>query len=146
MKARKVIANLSAVYEAIRLAALYLIVFTIFPGEFRTGIGPIFLAAALPALALIAMLAAAGVYDALWRPLFLAFRLYKGLSIPVWGLVILTMLTSPLLERSALLAIAALGIVDVSSFLLSFLAPREEETGSDPPDRTDRPEYEETEV
>ena len=145
--ARKTLAYLSALYEAIRLTALYLITYTLFSADFQAGLGPLFLAAAMPGLALIAILAAAGVYDTLWRPAFLSLRIYKGLSIPVWGLLLFAMLTSPLTAGTLLLAIVALGIVDVFSFLLSFLAPGEEPKKTEAaPEQAEQPEYNEIEV
>jgi hypothetical protein len=129
VKARRIIVTLCALYEALRLAALYLIVYVTFPGEFALGFGPLLLAAAMPAFALIAILVAAVSEGALWRPLFLSYRIYKGLTIPVWGFLLVTLLSGPLMDPRLLMAVAALAIVDLSSFLLSFLAPAQEGSG-----------------
>lgn len=145
MKARRTIVTLCALYEAFRLAALYLIVYVTFPGEFGLGFGPLLLTAAMPAFALIALLAAAGGNDPLWRPLFISYRIYKALTIPIWGYLLITLLSGPLMEPRLLIAVAALGIVDLSLFLISFLAPsqngKEEEQEED-----HHPKLEETEV
>lgn len=146
MKARRIIVTLCALYEALRLAALYLIVYVSFPGEFSLGFGPLLLAAAMPAFALIAILLAAAGEVALWRPLFLSYRIYKGLTIPVWGFLLITLLTGPLMEPRLLIAVVALGIVDLSSFLLSFLAPKQESDENDGADEAEHPKHEEIEV
>ena len=149
MKARRIIVTLCALYEALRLAALYLIVYVTFPGEFRLVFGPLLLAAAMPAFALIALLVAAVREGALWRPLFLSYRIYKALTIPVWGFLLISLLTGPLMEPRLLIAVGALGIVDLSSFLLSFLAPEQdgpEEQTEQSSDEEDHPKHEEIEV
>lgn len=152
MKARVIIVYLCAIYEAIRLTALYLLVYVLFPGEFGVGFGPLLLTAAMPALALIALLAAAGRYPALWHPAFISFRIYKGLTIPVWAYLLLSLATGPLMSGRILVTLAALGIVDVSSFLLSFLAPGQDD-GREQPEREEtrieedhHPKHEEIEV
>ncbi len=151
MKARRFIVNLCAAYEALRLFALYLLVSLLFPGEFSAGLGPITLIAAMPAFALITFLIAAGRYAELWGPTFIAYRLYKGLSVPVWVFLLLQLLTGAALEPRSLVALAALAVVDLLSFLLSFLAPQEsgETTGAQEEpaqERDDHPRYEEIEV
>ncbi|MFP4302206.1 MAG: hypothetical protein ACLFQZ_09285 [Spirochaetaceae bacterium] len=145
MKARRIVVTLCALYEALRLAALYLIVYVTFPGEFGIGFGPLLLAAAMPAFALIALLAAGGIADPLWRPLFLSYRIYKALSIPVWGYLLIVLLSGPLMNPQLLIAVTALGVVDLSLFLLSFLAPGENGEEAEP-EKDHHPKHEETEV
>lgn len=145
MKSRRIIVTLCALYEALRLAALYLIVYVTFPGEFGLGFGPLLLAAAMPTFALIALLAAGAVENSLWHPLFISYRIYKALTIPVWGYLLTALLSGPLMEARLLLAVGALGVVDLSLFLLSFLAPRQE-SGEEEQEEDHHPKHEEIEV
>lgn len=151
MKARRFIVSLCAAYEALRLFALYLLLSVLFPGDFAAGLGALLLVAAMPALAVVALLVAAGRYAELWHPVFVAYRVYKGLSIPVWGYLMLSLLSGPILEPQILLALAALGVVDVVTFLLSFLAPGEQsrgeqEDGQESEGADNHPRHEEIEV
>ena len=145
MNARRAIVTLCALYEALRLAALYLIVYVTFPGEFGLGFGPLLLAAAMPVFALIALLAAGGQEESLRQPLLISYRIYKALALPVWGYLLLSLLSGPLMDPRLLVAVAALGLVDLSLFLLSFLALRQD-NGEEPAEERDHPKHEETEV
>lgn len=147
---KSVVAHLCAGYEAIRLAAIYFTAYLLFPREFATGLGPLLLAGILPSFALIALVAAAGLYGELRRPTAIAFRIYKALTIPVWAYLLLTLLAGGVVERTTLLALAALGLFDVTCLLLSFLVSPETENRGDQRDSKsgdiDHPKREEIEV